>query len=210
MKEYRQVPPAIEAVEDRMPEWGPACKLRAMALCDPQLSNPAKMRKKCCYGQEKNLGQYRNLSLSPLISHTQQNVNAFENKVWELYIFVKKCVRSFIEVFIIVDYVSVYMYTRSIQHFVTRPHTYHFIVIFIYFLQWRVTCAHSVTDFLLQLGGQLVENYVADEHFSKRILLKESNLYEVFNSEKSTLTSAKYCFTVTKLWLWPVWIYLFI
>ena len=35
-------------------------------------ATPAKMRKKCCYGREKNLGQYSSPSLSPLISHTQQ------------------------------------------------------------------------------------------------------------------------------------------
>ena len=44
------------------------------ALSDPWLSNPAKM-KKCCYGQEKNLGQYSSPSLSPLIPQTQQNIN---------------------------------------------------------------------------------------------------------------------------------------
>ena len=33
---------------------------------------------------------------SSLIHH--RNINPFENKVWERYIFIKKCVRSFIEV----------------------------------------------------------------------------------------------------------------
>ena len=38
----------------------------------PGWATQAKMRKKCCYGREKNLGQYSSPSLSPLISHTQQ------------------------------------------------------------------------------------------------------------------------------------------
>ena len=61
-------------------------------------ATPAKMRKKCCYCREKNLGQYSSLSLSSAhLSHTT-NINPFENKVWEIYIFIKKCVRLFIEV----------------------------------------------------------------------------------------------------------------
>ena len=42
------------------------------ALSDPRLNNPANMRKKCCYGRERNLGQYSSPPLSPLISHRQQ------------------------------------------------------------------------------------------------------------------------------------------
>ena len=41
-------------------------------LVTPGWATLAKMRKKCCSGQEKNLGQYSSPSLSPLISHTQQ------------------------------------------------------------------------------------------------------------------------------------------
>ena len=68
----------------------------------------AKMRKKCCYGQ-KNLGQY--VAVCPrlqLISHTQPTSTLSRIKC-ERYIFIKKCVRSFIEVVIIVDYVSAYI-----------------------------------------------------------------------------------------------------
>ena len=36
------------------------------------------------------------MSLHPSLTH-HRNINPFENKVWEIYIFVKKCVRSFIE-----------------------------------------------------------------------------------------------------------------
>ena len=62
-----------------------------------------KMQKKCC------LGQYSSLSLSPLISHTHNKHHLFENKVWEIYIFIKKCIRSLLNLSLSVDYVPVYI-----------------------------------------------------------------------------------------------------
>ena len=62
MKEYRQVPAAVELVGDRK------ARVRASLQsegCDPQRLPVG------CYGQEK-LGQYSSQSLSPLISHTPQ------------------------------------------------------------------------------------------------------------------------------------------
>ena len=60
-------------------------------------ATPAKMRKKCCYGREKNLGQYSSLSLSPAhLSHTR-NITLSRIKCGR-YIFIKKCIRLFIEV----------------------------------------------------------------------------------------------------------------
>ena len=107
--------------------WGQDAELRASgrqrawALSDPWLSSPARMQKKCCYGQ-KNLGSIcSSLSPSPThLSHTT-NINPFATLSrikCERYIFIKKCVRSFIEVIIIVDNVSayiciMYMYTCS-------------------------------------------------------------------------------------------------
>ena len=52
---------------------------------------------KCCYGREKNLGHYSSLFPSPTpLSHTT-NIT-FSRIKCERYIFIKKCVRSFIEV----------------------------------------------------------------------------------------------------------------
>ena len=54
----------------------------------------------------KTLGQYSSLSPSPThLSHTR-NITLSRKKC-ERYIFIKKCVRSFIEVVIIVDYVAI-------------------------------------------------------------------------------------------------------
>ena len=89
---YNQVPQTAWGVAvpvgDRMPaEWEPAPDRGRAALSDPRLSSPAKMRKKCCYGQ-KNLGSIcSSLSSSPThLSHTT-NINPFENKKWEVYFY---------------------------------------------------------------------------------------------------------------------------
>ena len=84
-------------------------------LVTPGWATQAKMRKKRCYGREKNLGQYSSSSLSPLISHTQQN-HLFENKVWEIYIFIKRCVRSLLKSSLSVDYVPVYICIRVVYN----------------------------------------------------------------------------------------------
>ena len=76
--------------ENQLADWG------LWALSDPGWATQAKMRKKCCYRREKNLGQYSSPSLSPLISHTQQT-SPLENKVWEIYISIKKCIRSLLK-----------------------------------------------------------------------------------------------------------------
>ena len=66
--------------ENQLADWGLA------ALSDPRLSSPARIQKKCCYGQ-KNFGSIcSSLSPSPtLLSHTT-NINPFGNKVlWETF-----------------------------------------------------------------------------------------------------------------------------
>ena len=86
-------------------------KQMAWAFSDPRLSSPARMRKKCCYGQ-KNLGSIcSSLSPSPIHLSHRRNITLSRIKC-ERYIFIKKCVRSFSEVRILsVDYVSaLYLY----------------------------------------------------------------------------------------------------
>ena len=62
----------------------------------PGWETPAKMRKKCCYGQ-KNLGKYSSLSLSP--AHLSHITNITLSRIkCERFIFKKKCIRSFNEV----------------------------------------------------------------------------------------------------------------
>ena len=55
------------------------------ALSDQRMSNLAK-KKKHYYSPEMNLGQYSSPSLSPLISHTQQNITLSKIKC-ERFIF---------------------------------------------------------------------------------------------------------------------------
>ena len=73
-------------------------------------ATPAKMRKKCCYGHEKNLGQY--VAVCPrlqLTSHTQPTSTLSRIKCERLYFYKEVC-SSFIEVVLIVDYVSAYIF----------------------------------------------------------------------------------------------------
>ena len=69
---------------------------------------PANMRKKCCYGREKNLGQYSNLSPSP--THPSHTTNITLSRIkCEILYFYKEVSSFVIEVVIIVDYVSAYI-----------------------------------------------------------------------------------------------------
>ena len=85
-------------------------------LVTPGWVTKAKMRKKCCYGQEKRFGLiYQSVPVSNS-SLTHNKHHLFENKVWEIY-FYKKCIRSFIEVvhyrLMIFPHVRVYLYMHT-------------------------------------------------------------------------------------------------
>ena len=78
-------------------------------------ATPAKMRKKCCYGREENLGQYSSLSLSSAhLSHTRNITLSRIN--CERYIFYKE-VYSFVHwsSYIMFDYVSAYICITVLQ-----------------------------------------------------------------------------------------------
>ena len=104
--------------------WGQDASMRISLrpLSDPQLSSPARMQKKCCYGQ-KNFGSIcSSLSPSPTLLSPTTNINLFELSV-RVIIFIKKCVRSFIEPHHIVDYVSayiLYMYYVYVCGYITK------------------------------------------------------------------------------------------
>ena len=93
---------------------------KAWALSDPRLSSPARIRKKCCYSQ-KNFGSICS-SLSPSPTHLSHTRNITLSRIkCERYIFIKKCVCSFIEVRHYVWLCSDYIYNciciMSIQQF---------------------------------------------------------------------------------------------
>ena len=108
LKKYRQVPELVELVGDRK------AKVRANLQtegCGPQ-GTPVEQPQPRCGRSAKwvledntaGLGQENslvNIAVCPCL-HTslthKRNINPLENKVWEIYIFMKNCVRSFIEV----------------------------------------------------------------------------------------------------------------
>ena len=80
-----------QSVGDKMPNWEPVADRELWALSDSRLSKPSKMRKKYCW---------INIAVCPrlqLISQTQPT-STLSRMQCERYIFMKKCVRSFIEV----------------------------------------------------------------------------------------------------------------
>ena len=95
----------------------------------------AKMWKKCCYGL-RNLGQYCSLSLSPAhLSHTT-NITLLRIKC-ERYIFIKKCIHSFIEVgklyLIMFPLIFVlWLYNRSNIEHCLQWHLFHGMVSFMF------------------------------------------------------------------------------
>ena len=71
----------------------------------------AKMRKKHCYGRGRTWVNIAvRLCLHSFLTHNKHHL--FENKVWEIYIFIKKCIRSLLESSLSVDYVLVYICIR--------------------------------------------------------------------------------------------------
>ena len=79
-----------------MPNWEPAADRGLWALCDPRMSNPSKDEEEVLLWSEEFWVKITVLTClhSPL---THKKHHPFENKLWEIY-FIKKCIRSFIEV----------------------------------------------------------------------------------------------------------------
>ena len=80
-----------------MPKWEPAADRGLWALSDPWLSNPSQDAKEVLLWARKNLGQY--VAVRPCLHSflTHNKHHPFENKVWEIYIFIKKCIRSLLK-----------------------------------------------------------------------------------------------------------------
>ena len=108
MKEYRQLQAAVELVRTGRPEWGLACRLMSVALSDPRLSNPSQDAEELLSGFLKitqramvRRRSWVNIAACPCrhpsLTH-HRHINPFENKVWEIHIFMKKRVHSFTEV----------------------------------------------------------------------------------------------------------------
>ena len=68
----------------------------------------AKMRKKCCYGRGRT---WVNIAVRPCLHSflTHNKHHHFKNKVWEIYIYIKKCIRSLLKSSLPVDYISAYI-----------------------------------------------------------------------------------------------------
>ena len=115
MKEYRQVPAAVELVGYRK------ARVRASLPtegCGPQ--RPLVEQHQPRYGWSAAMVKKRslvNITVCPCFHSSlthNRNINPFENKVWDIYIFIKKCVHSFIEVWIMLLLIFVLRYTTVV------------------------------------------------------------------------------------------------
>ena len=69
----------------------------------------AKMRKKNCYGRGRTWVNIAiRLCLHSFLTHNKHHL--FENKVWEMYVYIKKCIRSLLKSSLSVDYDPVYIF----------------------------------------------------------------------------------------------------
>ena len=90
-------------------------------LVTPGWATQAKMRKKCWYGRGRtwvNIAVH--LCLNLFLTHNKYHL--FENKVWEIYIFIKKCIRSLLKSslqLIMFPHIFVYVYVEVYYGYTT-------------------------------------------------------------------------------------------
>ena len=96
MKEYRQVPVAVELVGDRKARVRASLQTEG---CGPQRPPVEQLQPRCKRsGAMAWRRSWVNIAVCPSFYSSLKHHTNIENKVWEIYIFIKKCVRSFIEV----------------------------------------------------------------------------------------------------------------
>ena len=95
MKEYRQMPAVVERVGTSKAWVRASLQTEGCGLQRPQprCGRSAKWVLKITHRDMVKRRSWVNIAVCP-----HRNINPFENKVWEICIFIKKCVRSFIEV----------------------------------------------------------------------------------------------------------------
>ena len=95
IKEYRQVPAVVELVGD----W--KARVRASLQTEgygPQRPPVKQPQLRCGRRATMVKRSWVNIAVCPCLHSSLTHHRNIENKVWEMYIFIKKCVRSFIEV----------------------------------------------------------------------------------------------------------------
>ena len=95
-KKYRQVPAAVELVGHRKARMRASLQTKG---CGPQWPPVGQPQPRC--GRSAAMVKRRswvNLAVCPCLHSSLTHHRNIENKVWEIHIFMKKCVHSFIEV----------------------------------------------------------------------------------------------------------------
>ena len=96
MKEYRQMPAAIELVEDRKARGRASLQSKC---CSPQRPPVEQPQPRC--GRSAAMVKRRSwvtITVCPCLRSSLTHHRNIEDKEWEIHIFIKNCVRSFMEV----------------------------------------------------------------------------------------------------------------
>ena len=124
------------------------------AISDPRLSNPAKMRKKCCYGRRRTWGQ--NSSLSPSPTHLSHTSNITLSRI--------KCERLF--------------FYKEVCSFVHWSSSLYLIMFRIYLLMYVTILCNTASDWKVMIEICLLYTFHAIFDLSKSSLLIRISYYE--------------------------------
>ena len=100
-------PGGSSQLETGCADWG------LWALSDSRLSNPSQDTEEELLWSREEPGSVRPC-LHSFLTHNKHHL--FENKVWEIYIFIKKCIRSLLQSSLSVDYVPMYICIRIVYN----------------------------------------------------------------------------------------------
>ena len=98
MKEYRQVPEAVESWRQEGQSEGQLADWWLWPSATPGWATQPRCEKNAAMVKRRSLV---NIAVCPCLHSSlthNRNINPLANKVWEIHIFIKKYVRSFIEV----------------------------------------------------------------------------------------------------------------
>ena len=91
------MPEQFESVGDWMPKWEPTSDRGLWTLSDPRLRNSSQDAKEVLLWSSGRT--WVNVAARPCLQSflTHNKHHSFENKVWDIYIFIKKCIRSLLK-----------------------------------------------------------------------------------------------------------------
>ena len=122
------MPSQFETVGDRMLKWEPAADRELGPLVTPVWATQAKIRKKCCYERGRT---WVNIAVYPCLHSflTHNKHHLFENKVSEIYIFIRS---------VFVRYWSHHYSWLCFRSYLYHGYTTFRVNLVFWFAQWQI------------------------------------------------------------------------